>query len=97
MHHVFVSFVWDDVSANRWIYFGILLLMAGEYAAARWLVPVRPGALLPAIYLFISVLFLFGIVLDLLTGLHGMRTEHAACRIPTCFSMTVSFLRQKNV
>ena len=75
----------------------MLLLMAGEYAVARWLVPVRLGALLTAIYLFISVLFLFGIVLDLLTGLHGMRTEHAACRIPTCFSMTVSFLRQKNV
>ena len=63
-----ISFVSDDVSANRWVYFGVLLLMAGEYAAAQWIAPVRPGVLMPAVYLFISVLFVFGIVLGTVAG-----------------------------
>ena len=64
----FLSFFSGSISANRYVYFGATLVVGAIFAAAKCLAPKHPRVLLVCIYVFISVLYTFGIVLGTISN-----------------------------
>ena len=62
-----LSFFSEDVEANRWVYFSVMLVTAGMFAAAYLNRQGNHGVLLVDIYGFVILLFSFGIVLGTVT------------------------------
>ena len=62
-----LSFFSEDVEANRWVYFWVMLVTAGMFAAAYLNRQGNHGVLLVDIYGFVILLFSFGIVLGTIT------------------------------
>ena len=62
-----LSFFSEDVEANRWVYFPVMLVTAGMFAAAYLNRQGNHGVLLVDIYGFVILLFSFGIVLGTVT------------------------------
>ena len=62
-----ISFFSEDVEANRWVYFSVMLVTAGMFAAAYLNRQGNHGVLLVDIYGFVILLFSFGIVLGTVT------------------------------
>lgn len=64
----FLSFFSGSISANRYVYLGATLVVAAIFAAAKCLSQKHPQVLLVCIYVFISVLYTFGIVLGTISN-----------------------------
>lgn len=62
-----LSFFSEDVEANRWVYFSVMLVTAGMFAAAYRNRNGKSGLLLVDIYGFVILLLSFGIVLGTVT------------------------------
>ena len=63
----FISFIAEDATANRWVYMGSALLMVLLFLIARYYVPEHFWILAPCIYVFVGILFVFGIILGTIT------------------------------
>ena len=63
----FISFVSEDVEANRWIYFSVMVVTAIMFAVAYLNKHGNYEVLLLDIYAFVILLFSFGIVLGTVT------------------------------
>lgn len=64
----FLSFLFHDVESNKWIYFFTMLDTLTVFIIAKFYSKNRPVLLLIDIYVFISVLFIFGIILGTFTN-----------------------------
>lgn len=64
----FLSFVSEDISANRYVYLGATLVVGAIFVAVKCLSPKHPRVLLVCIYVFISVVYTFGIVLGTISN-----------------------------
>lgn len=62
-----ISFFSQDVASNRWIYFGAMILSLVLFGVAKFYSGKYPGLLLFAIYAFMGILFIFGIILGTVT------------------------------
>ena len=63
----FVSFFSSDVESNRWIYLGTMFIVLGIDAVAKFCGKDHPVLLMADVYVFISILFIFGIILGTVT------------------------------
>lgn len=64
----FLSFFSGSISANRYVYLGATLVIGAIFATAKCLAPRHPRVHLVCIYVFISVLYTFGIVLGTISN-----------------------------
>ena len=64
----FLSFFSGSISANRYVYLGATLVIGAIFATAKYLAQRHPRVLLVCIYVFISVLYTFGIVLGTISN-----------------------------
>ena len=62
-----MSFVDEDLEKNRWVYVGTTLLVLAVYGVARESEEKDGLLLLGAIYAFMSIMFIFGIILGTVT------------------------------
>ena len=62
-----LSFFSKDVADNRWVYFIILLAAGLIFFTAKSAPETEEGLMLAAIYTFVSLLFVFGIILGTVT------------------------------
>ena len=63
----FLSFLSQDIAANRWVYLLTMFISLALFGVAKFCSEKHPGLLLAGIYAFMSILFLFGIVLGTVT------------------------------
>lgn len=63
----FLSYINSDVGENRWIYLGTMVLMLVILLMVKFYSDGHPKVLLTGMYLFIGILFLFGIILGTVT------------------------------
>ena len=62
-----LSFFSEDVAQSRSVYFGTMLLSLALFASSKYLAAKYPKVLLVSVYLFIGILFSFGIILGTVT------------------------------
>lgn len=62
-----VSFFNADVSANKWVYFSSMIVMGLIFSETKFLSVKHPQLLHPSIYIFMCILFSFGIILGTIT------------------------------
>lgn len=62
-----VSFFSSDVESNRWVYLGTMFIALVIDAIAKFCGKDHPVLLLVDVYVFISILFIFGIILGTVT------------------------------
>lgn len=62
-----LSFFTEDVAQSRSVYFGTMLLSLALFASSKCLAAKYPKVLLVSVYLFIGILFSFGIILGTVT------------------------------
>ena len=63
----FLSFVSQDVESNRWVYLFTMFISFAIFCVAKFCPENHPGMLLADVYVFMSVLFIFGIILGTVT------------------------------
>lgn len=63
----FLSFLSQDIAANRWVYLLTMFISLALFGVAKFCSEKHPRLLLAGIYAFMSILFLFGIVLGTVT------------------------------
>lgn len=62
-----LSFFYEDVAQSRGVYFGTMLFSLALFASSKYLTAKYPKVLLVNVYLFIGILFTFGIILGTVT------------------------------
>lgn len=62
-----LSFFSEDVAANRWVYFSVMIISLGMFAAAYYAKIGKYRTLIADIYAFVAILFAFGIILGTYT------------------------------
>ena len=84
----FLSFFSGSISANRYVYFGATLVVGAIFAAAKCQSQKHPRVLLVCIYVFISVLYTFGIVLGTISNTDQLAVTFVAAllAVPLLFT-----------
>lgn len=84
----FLSFFSGSISANRYVYLGATLVIGAIFAAAKCLSQKHPRVLLVCIYVFISVLYTFGIVLGTISNTDQLAVTFVAAllTVPLLFT-----------
>ena len=76
-----LSFFSGSISANRYVYFGATLVVGAIFVAAKCQAQKHPRVLLVCIYVFISVLFTFGIVLGTISNTDQLAVTFVAALV----------------